>query len=160
MSKVESKPTEEVKPEIKPVEESNTQVDVVQEIQVVETPKAVLEFTQENILKVWADYKLSISNDVQICAIVNDINPLKKGAEICFELQAQTQKNCFEKEIKMQVLQKFKQEFQIENISIQITYKEESLEVKPSTNADKFEYLLKQNPYLQDLKDTFNLELE
>lgn len=126
----------------------------------VETPKAVLEFTQENIVKVWADYKLSISNDVQICAIVNDINPLKKGEEICFELQAQTQKNCFEKEIKMQVLQKFKQEFQIENISIQITYKEESLEVKPSTNADKFEYLLKQNPYLQDLKDTFNLEFE
>lgn len=97
---------------------------------------------------------------MQICAIVNEINPIKKEDEICFELHAQTQKNCFEKEIKMQILQKFKQAFQVETISIHISYKEESHEVKPSSSADKFEYLLKQNPYLQDLKDTFNLELE
>lgn len=159
MSKVDAKPTEETIT-AKPIEIQETKVEVVKEVEVVQTPKQSIEFTQENTIKIWNEYKLQISDDVQICAIVNEINPVKKGDEIWFELQAQTQKNCFEKEIKMQILQQFKQAFQVEDISIHVTYKEESYEVKPTTSADKFDYLLKQNPYLQDLKDTFNLELE
>jgi hypothetical protein len=136
---------------------------VIVEEQKVEIPvtKTNLEFSQTQLEQAWKEFTTSISSDAQAFAIIGEIAPTKNGTDVEIELSAITQKNSFDQNIKPKVVAFLRQKLQNNEISVQVSLKEiEATEARPSTNYEKYNFLLEKNAHLEKLKNQFNLEIE
>ncbi|HPH15867.1 MAG TPA: hypothetical protein PK029_01755 [Bacteroidales bacterium] len=127
--------------------------------EVIETT-VIQDISQDSILKAWSMCVQSLQNDAQLSAIVKQLQPEISGTDIRFIVHSSLEKSTFEQNIRAHYIQCIKQTCGTTAVAIHIDIVEETYTPKPSNNADKYEYLVKQNPFLQTMKDTFNLEIE
>ena len=134
------------------------------EIEVNEDTKQIEEqeeLTNESVLGIWEEISLLFASEVQISAVVNQIKPELKENEIWFELTSITQKTVFEQSIKPKSLELFREKSGNKHITIQYSCKQdECVEAKPQTIQEKFDYLAQQNPYLEEMKNELDLEID
>lgn len=77
------------------------------------------------------------------------------------KLASVTQQGIFESTIKPQLLKFLKSRLQDCQIHIVLDFEQvQEEEAKPQTPQDKYDFLLKQNPYLDTMKNEFDLEIE
>lgn len=125
-----------------------------------EKPTEIEPISTESIQHSWNQFVKSIKTDAQLSAIASHLQPTIVDNDIRFTVQSAPEKSTFEQQIRAIFLQFLKQQFPTAQFSILIDIVAETYTTKPSNNAEKYEYLVKQNPFLQTMKDSFNLEIE
>ncbi|MDA9555425.1 DNA polymerase III subunit gamma/tau [Pelobium sp.] len=120
------------------------------------------DFNQTEFIKVWVAYSQMIKtqNKMSLAALMDNYTPtLKENYKIELQVENKLQSNelLFEKTGILNYLRT-----QLRNYSIQLetVIVETQVSKKPYTSSDKYQFMLKKNPTLENFRRTFNLDLD
>lgn len=117
-------------------------------------------YTSLTIADLWATFSQSLAADAQRSAILKQLNVQFAEHSIVITCGSEPIKSACEQLI-IPNLHNFAQgKISLAAYKIDIIVKEEPKEAKPATSAEKYEFFLKQNPAIEKLKNTFNMEFE
>jgi hypothetical protein len=116
--------------------------------------------SEKVILQAWNSYVQSIQKDAQLSAIASQLELSVLDSVITFTVHSVPQKSTFEQSMRIDFLAVLKQQCECSDITITVNVVEQNYDLKPKSKEEIYEFLVKQNPFLQTMKDEFNLEIE
>jgi hypothetical protein len=126
------------------------------------TPVEAKDFTQADVQKAWTEACKQFANDPSLSTILDNVTPTKKGNEIHFQLNTQSQKNIFEQDIRPDLNIKLREILQNGHVVVkaQDAKVEENVQLKPKGPQERFDHLYKINPSIKKMRDAFDLDIE
>lgn len=117
-------------------------------------------FTEEQVLAAWDKYIQELKKNGQkiLPSVLATDQPKLKENVILIELPNETMKSNVEKE-KAELLSFLKRDLRNSDISLKIKVNAAVAERKAYTPQEKYEKLKEKNPLLEDLKNTFGLDI-
>lgn len=116
--------------------------------------------TTEIMVAAWNQCLQTIKPNAQLSAVASALQPSLLDSDIVFTVHSTPEKSAFDQQIRAIYTQQIKQLCGPISVTIRVDIVEETYTTKPSNSAEKYEYFVKQNPYLETMKDAFNLEIE
>lgn len=120
------------------------------------------DFTQENFIKVWVTYSAiaKSENKMNLAALMDNYTPTVKEN---FLVELQVENKLQENELinqKTELLNYLRPKLKNYAIQIQIIIVEQMENKKPYTSTDKYHFMVKKNPKLEEFRKAFNLDLD
>lgn len=125
------------------------------------TGEARAAFTYERLLEVWNNYIqiLKAADKINLFTILNNFTPTLLNPEVIeISVESKTQEQFVQKE-SVELLNYLRNE--LKNFGIEVTYRqmERKIENRLYGNREKYDYLVKKNPKLDELRRRFNLDI-
>ena len=120
------------------------------------------DFNQENFIKVWAAYSgiVKAENKMNLVALMDNYTPTLKDN---FLIEIQVENKLQENELinqKTDLLNYLRPQLRNYAIQIQSIIVEQMENKKPYTSTDKYHFMVKKNPKLEEFRKAFNLDLD
>ena len=120
------------------------------------------DFNQENFIKVWAAYSgiVKAENKMNLVALMDNYTPTLKDN---FLIEIQVENKLQENELinqKTDLLNYLRPQLRNYAIKIQSIIVEQMENKKPYTSTDKYHFMVKKNPKLEEFRKAFNLDLD
>jgi DNA polymerase-3 subunit gamma/tau len=120
------------------------------------------DFNQENFMEAWVAYSgiAKAENKMNLAALMENYNPTLKDN---FLIEIQVENKLQENELtnqKTEILNYLRPKLKNYSIQIQSIVVEQMENKKPYTSTDKYHFMVKKNPKLEEFRKAFNLELD
>ena len=120
------------------------------------------DFNQENFIKAWATYSgiAKAENKMNLVALMDNYTPTLKDD---FLIEIQVENKLQEDELtnqKTDLLNYLRPQLRNYTIQIQSIIVEQMENKKPYTSTDKYHFMVKKNPKLEEFRKAFNLDLD
>ena len=120
------------------------------------------DFNQENFIEAWAAYSgiAKAENKMNLVALMDNYTPtLKDNFLIEIQVENKLQENELTKQ-KTDLLNYLRPRLRNYAIQIQSIIVEQMENKKPYTSTDKYHFMVKKNPKLEEFRKAFNLDLD
>ena len=98
------------------------------------------------------------SSDMELIILGKDLE-IKRLPVLQTILSSQLERGIFEK-IQKEYTEFLRQELKNTSIVIEVSYQEETKKKRPFTSKEKYEYMVKENPAIKELKTRLGLDFE